>query len=172
MPHVPEPIASLGRVLGDRSTLYKYLNGAAQIVTTVTPSSRSASVCIVDTVKGSVIYSAKLSGVDTDEGIHATFSENWLVFEYAANLPDAGRQYRAVSVELYERDSADKTWEWRCVLRKELGLPRKHADLNRVRDLPLAFCVYPVETSRALQLRVKNRWRSNRHMSYPLACAR
>ncbi|PWN47696.1 DUF1620-domain-containing protein [Violaceomyces palustris] len=108
-----EHLASLGRVLGDRSTLYKYLNPHAQVVTTMTPASSAAGVYVIDRVTGSILYEARLEGVDVEQGIQATFVENWLVYTFAQRTAEEGLTTRMVSVELYEPAGRDQTWEWK-----------------------------------------------------------
>ena len=107
-----EHVASLGRVLGDRSTLYKYLNPHAQLVTTITPSSDQAHVYLVDGVTGSVLFETELSNVDHTQGVHASFAENWIVYTYSVRTPEEGLATRMVSVELYEQPGADQKWTW------------------------------------------------------------
>ena len=109
------PVASLGKVLGDRTTLYKYLNPHLFAVTTVSKPSSNAvcSVYLVDGSKGSVIYHASITSTKGPCGIEAELTENWLVYGYydedfAGNHQTKG--YRIVSVEVYEgKGINDKT---------------------------------------------------------------
>lgn len=101
------PIASLGKVLGDRTTLYKYLNPHLFAVTTVSKPSPNAicSVYLVDGSKGSVIYHASITSTKGVCSIEAELTENWLVYghyddDFAGNHQTKG--YRIVSVEMYE----------------------------------------------------------------------
>jgi hypothetical protein len=111
-PVVYDNIASFGRVLGDKSTLYKYLNPHLSVVTTITAkegsgsgsglgsdsgsdaTAGSSSVYVVDTTTGRIVYSAT---VGTTRAILAKMVENWLVFSW---LEPGG--WRISSVELYE----------------------------------------------------------------------
>lgn len=115
-------IASLGRVLGDRSVLYKYLNPHGRLVTTYTAADQAANVYLLDTVSGSVLYHLRVPDVEISEGLHTTFVENWITVQYATNqtkegsLPQPtpanappwfaetkqGYTHRLVSIELYE----------------------------------------------------------------------
>lgn len=112
------PIASLGKVLGDRTTLYKYLNPHLFAVTTVSKPSPNAvcSVYLVDGSKGSVIYHASVASTTGPCSIEAVLTENWLVYGYydddfAGNHQTKG--YRIVSVEVYEgKGINDKTRRW------------------------------------------------------------
>jgi len=109
------PIASLGKVLGDRTTLYKYLNPHLFAVTTASKPSPNAvcSVYLVDGSKGSVIYHASVTSAKSPCSIEAVLTENWLVYGYydedfAGNHQTKG--YRIVSVEAYEgKGINDKT---------------------------------------------------------------
>jgi hypothetical protein len=112
------PIASLGKVLGDRTTLYKYLNPHLFAVTTVSKPSPNAvcSVYLVDGSKGSVIYHASVTSTKGLCSIEAVLTENWLVYGYydedfAGNHQTKG--HRIVSVEVYEgKGINDKTRRW------------------------------------------------------------
>ena len=109
------PIASLGKVLGDRTTLYKYLNPHLFAVTTVSKPSPNAvcSVYLVDGSKGSVIYHASVTSTRGSCDIVAVLSENWLVYGYYDEDSTGNHQtkgYRVVSVEVYEgKGINDKT---------------------------------------------------------------
>ncbi|KAN0065514.1 hypothetical protein ACQY0O_001351 [Thecaphora frezii] len=108
-----EHVASLGRVLGDRSTLYKYLNPHAELVTTVAPATGSAHIYLLDTITGSILFEATLPEVELSRGVQASFVENWIVYTYAVRTPNEGLQTRMVSVELYEQPGAEQTWSWK-----------------------------------------------------------
>lgn len=113
-----DPVASLGKVLGNRTTLYKYLN--PNLVGVVTgpsasiPASKTATcaVYLVDGAKGTILYHAVLPSADGACDVKATLVENWLVYHYYDNEvgPSQTKGYRVVSVELYEgRGIDDKT---------------------------------------------------------------
>ncbi|KAI0820139.1 DUF1620-domain-containing protein [Trametes gibbosa] len=113
-----DPVASLGKVLGNRTTLYKYLN--PNLVGVVTGPSASVSslktttcaVYLVDGAKGTVLYHAVLPSADGACDVKATLVENWLIYHYYDNEvgPSQTKGYRVVSVELYEgREIDDKT---------------------------------------------------------------
>lgn len=109
------PLASYGKVLGDRSTLYKYINQHLVAVTTFASSdSGTCGVYLVDAVKGAVIYSAHVSGgggTSRDCGLKATLVDNWLVYyhhEDAVTGSGDAKGHRLVTVELYEGDGPDE----------------------------------------------------------------
>lgn len=105
VPSVKGPIASAGKVLGDRSTLYKYLNPHLTAVTTAT--SQAPIICgvhLVDTVKGTLVYHATVPPSVGKCDVKVTLTENWLVYSY---YDDAHKGQMVVSVELYEGQGVD-----------------------------------------------------------------
>lgn len=124
-----DPVASLGRVLGDRSVLYKYLNPHMRLITTQTPKESVANVYLLDTVSGSVLYHMHLPEVALVDGVRTTLAENWITVQYATNqtaegsLPQPrpenaapwyveatqGFTRRIVSVELYHAEEPTAT---------------------------------------------------------------
>jgi hypothetical protein len=133
------PIASFGKVLANRTTLYKYLNPHMSVVLTAQhkalpiPSADGMAgatqvdgkypecgVYVVDVVKGTVLYHASLPapgpGMKCD--VKATLTENWLVYHYydpEEGAVDEARGWRVVSAEFYEGRVDKKTK--RCVWR-------------------------------------------------------
>ncbi|KAI9451269.1 DUF1620-domain-containing protein [Lactarius psammicola] len=110
IPRPSGPVASLGKVLGNRTTLYKYLNPHLFAVTTA--SLGSCGVYVIDAAKGSIVYHVSIATGRGGEGcdLHATLVENWLVYvyweeEYQWVGQTKGR--RLVSVELYEGSKSD-----------------------------------------------------------------
>ncbi|TGO46960.1 hypothetical protein BOTNAR_0554g00070 [Botryotinia narcissicola] len=75
-----DPVASIGRVLGDRTVMYKYLNPNTVLVTAVSDESSIASFYLLDAVSGDVLYSANHEGVDTKKPIASVFTENWFAY--------------------------------------------------------------------------------------------
>ncbi len=124
IPRPSDPVASLGKVLGNRTTLYKYLNPHLFAVTTMSPD--TCGVYVIDAAKGSIVHHTHIaarSGLGCD--LHVAFVENWLVYvyweeEYQWVGQTKGR--RLVSVELYEGSKPDdKTKRCVCV---SSGAPR------------------------------------------------
>ena len=105
-------IASQGKVLGDRSTLYKYLNPHGHVIVTSNPTTHSAGIYLVDYVSGKVLHETQIQHVDAASGVHVVFIENWIVVSYSSSLPEEGLVTRLVSVEIYEDSTRDQTWEW------------------------------------------------------------
>ncbi len=77
---VHDPVASIGKALGDRNVLYKYLNANILFVATVNPKASTATIHLLDSVSGEIIYVASHSNVDTSRSITAIMSENWFAY--------------------------------------------------------------------------------------------
>lgn len=116
-----EPVASLGKVLGDRSTLYKYLNphllGYITLASGDGGAPPTCGVYLVDGAKGTIVYRSTVPSAHGACDIKAVLTENWLLYMYYdEELVSAAQAkgHRAVSVELYEGAGVnDKTR--RCV---------------------------------------------------------
>ncbi|KAK0656652.1 hypothetical protein B0T16DRAFT_399852 [Cercophora newfieldiana] len=105
-----EPIASIGRVLGDRTVKYKYLNPNTLVLAAVDDKAQTLSVYLLDTVTGQVLAGSKYDGVDTGKNIECAMSENWFVCSFFGQytLRDDTAQslkgYQIVVSDLYESD--------------------------------------------------------------------
>ncbi|TFK50623.1 DUF1620-domain-containing protein [Heliocybe sulcata] len=109
-PSNAQPVASLGKVLGNRTTLYKYLNPNLLAVVTASKLASKCSIYVVDSVKGSVIYHATVPGVDGVCDVQANLVENWLVYYYyngEVDGPGQTKGHMMVSVEFYEGTKPD-----------------------------------------------------------------
>ncbi len=107
------PVASIGKVLGNRTTLYKYLNPRLFVVLTSSHSVSPAScgVYLIDGAKGTTVYHAAIPENSGSCDVKATLTENWLVFHYYDDDFKAAGQtkgYRMVTVELYEGSQVDE----------------------------------------------------------------
>lgn len=106
---VKDPVASIGKVLGDRRVLYKYLNPNLVLVTAVSESTRTASVYLLDSASGQLLHTMSHSDVDTSRPIPSTISENW--FSYSLTIDSAAspesRGYQLVVADLYESPLPD-----------------------------------------------------------------
>ncbi|XP_071519116.1 ER membrane protein complex subunit 1 [Panulirus ornatus] len=95
-----EKVHSPGRVLADRSVLYKYVNPNLAVVTTQGydhVNKNTLTLYLVDTVTGAVIESVshkKVSGP-----VHIVHSENWVVYTC---FNDKYRRFEVTSLELFE----------------------------------------------------------------------
>lgn len=98
--HPQGAIASLGRILGNRTTLTKYLNPHLTAVVTLHPSTSSASILLVDSSSGAITQTIHVSRVTSDSELRAVLRGNWLV--YTLREPgDSAQATQVVSVELY-----------------------------------------------------------------------
>lgn len=97
-----DPVASIGKVLGDRSVLYKYLNPNLALITAV--GDNSASFYLLDAVSGTVLHSSIQENVDTSQPIASTISENWFAYSFFGDSIDASeaKGHQLVISELYE----------------------------------------------------------------------
>lgn len=99
-------VASPGKVRGDRSVLYKYLNTHARLVLTFDTEAKSAHVYVVDVVSGDLVYHLVVPNVASDV-MHATFVENWISVQYTGTNDDAPNML--LSVELFERETSGQS---------------------------------------------------------------
>ncbi|KAK3926933.1 ER membrane protein complex subunit 1 [Frankliniella fusca] len=95
-----ERVHSQGRVLGDRSVLYKYVN--PNLVAVVTQGTDSLhkfvlNVYLLDAVSGAIVFS--ISHKRAREPIHLVHTENWVVYTY---FSEKWRRTEIASIELYE----------------------------------------------------------------------
>ncbi|XP_015111319.1 ER membrane protein complex subunit 1 isoform X2 [Diachasma alloeum] len=95
-----ERVHSQGRVLGDRSVLYKYINPNLVAVVTQGVGStlkNTITLYLLDVVSGAMIFSIAHKRVRGP--IHIVHSENWLVYSY---YNDKSRRTEVATLELYE----------------------------------------------------------------------
>ncbi|OJD21530.1 hypothetical protein ACJ73_07129 [Blastomyces percursus] len=97
-----DPVASIGKVLGDRSVLYKYLNPNLALITAAGDS--TASFYLLDAISGQVLHSITQTGVDTNQPIATALSENWFSYSLWADVTNSSESkgYQLVISELYE----------------------------------------------------------------------
>ncbi|KAI9715091.1 MAG: hypothetical protein M1812_006209 [Candelaria pacifica] len=105
-----DPVASIGKVLGDRSVMYKYLNPNIVLITTVSDAAKTATFSLLNSVSGAVLHSTTHTGVDITRPIVSAMSENWFVYSLwcdVTNSPttvSAAKGYQLGVTELYESD--------------------------------------------------------------------
>ncbi|KAI8076339.1 uncharacterized protein BX664DRAFT_287861 [Halteromyces radiatus] len=93
-------VASLGRVLGNRNVLYKYLNPNMFTVLSGDAERNTLTVHVIDAVKGTILYQATHPHVSSFN-VHLVQVENWVVYHFWSNDGnDTG--YQVVVLELYE----------------------------------------------------------------------
>lgn len=102
-----EPIASIGKVLGDRRVLYKYLNQNAVAVLTINDARKQAAVFLLDAVAGDVLWTSHLTNVDMTRPIASVMSENWLALAYTMDSisdDSVSKGHQLLMTEFYESD--------------------------------------------------------------------
>ena len=108
-----DPVASIGKALGDRNVLYKYLNSNELLITAIEDSTSTVNFYVLDSTSGATIYSTKHTGVDVSKPIVSVVSENWFaysLFSESSALTQGATQlareklkgYQLVISELYE----------------------------------------------------------------------
>lgn len=105
-----ETIHSHGRVMPDRSVLYKYMNpNLIAVFTQATDSIHKylLNVYLVDVVSGSVVFSMMHRKVRPP--LHVVHSENWLAY---AHYNDKVRRTEITTIELYEGKTQANSTVW------------------------------------------------------------
>ncbi|XP_014285151.1 ER membrane protein complex subunit 1 isoform X2 [Halyomorpha halys] len=105
-----ERVHSQGRVLADRSVLYKYINPhlVAVATHTIDPVHKNMiTVYLIDTVSGAVIFNAAHKRAMPP--VHMVNSENWIVYSY---FNDKARRTEMISLDLYEGKSMRNSTEF------------------------------------------------------------
>ena len=108
-----DPVASIGKALGDRNVLYKYLNSNELLITAIEGTTSTVSFYILDSTSGTTIYSTSHAGVDVSRPIVSVVSENWFAYSLFSEssaltqgATQVGREklkgYQLVISELYE----------------------------------------------------------------------
>ena len=80
-----DPVASIGRALGDRNVLYKFLSPNLILVITTSSSRASATAYLLDSITGRTLHTTTHNAIDTSQPIAATFSENWFAYTLASD---------------------------------------------------------------------------------------
>ncbi|KAK4453330.1 ER membrane protein complex subunit 1, partial [Podospora aff. communis PSN243] len=105
-----EPVASIGRVLGDRTVKYKYLNPNTLVLAAADDKAHALSVYLLDTVSGQVLSASQYDGVDTGKSVECAMAENWFVCSFFGqytlrdNTAQSLKGYQIVVSDLYESD--------------------------------------------------------------------
>ena len=97
-----DPIASIGRVLGDRSVLYKYLNPNVALLIAASDSG-ALTTYVVDAVTGAILHTAAHTNLVPTTQIPAVISENWFAYTFTSRDPiTSGLITQLIISELYE----------------------------------------------------------------------
>ncbi|CAK7262791.1 hypothetical protein SEPCBS57363_000224 [Sporothrix epigloea] len=108
----PDPVASIGRVLGDRTVLYKYLNPNLAVVAAIADEATVLLISLIDTVSGQLLSSTTYNGVDGTKPVDCLLFENTFLctffadYAIASGSPDVAPQsikgYHLAISDLYE----------------------------------------------------------------------
>lgn len=91
-----DPVASIGKALGDRNVMYKFLNPNVLFVAAVNLGASTATIYVLDTASGQILHTTVHSNVDTSRSITAIMSENWFaytIFSDTIDLSQDGSKY-------------------------------------------------------------------------------
>ncbi|KYN02180.1 PREDICTED: ER membrane protein complex subunit 1 [Cyphomyrmex costatus] len=120
-----ERVHSQGRVLSDRSVLYKYIN--PNLVAIVTEGighahKNTLNLYLLDVVSGAMIFSITHKRVRGP--IHIVHSENWLVYSY---FNEKGRRTEIATLELYEGKIQSNTTVFSSLATTKLPIVERQA---------------------------------------------
>lgn len=100
---VNDPVASIGKVLGDRKVLYKYLDPNLALLVTANDAKKSATFYVLDTISGSILYSNSHARVDLHAPISSIMSENWFAYAFTAEASESSpKGHQLVVGEMFE----------------------------------------------------------------------
>ncbi|KAK4200580.1 hypothetical protein QBC40DRAFT_225146 [Triangularia verruculosa] len=108
-----DAIASIGRVLGDRTVKYKYLNPNTIVAAAIDDKAWTLTVYLLDTVSGQILSSAKYNGVDPTKSVECAMAENWFACSFFGqytlreNSAQSLKGYQIVVSDLYESEEAN-----------------------------------------------------------------
>nr|KAK5440888.1 hypothetical protein LTR18_007492 [Exophiala xenobiotica] len=101
-----DPVASIGRVLGDRSVLYKYLSPNVALL--IAQSDTILTVYLINAVTGAVLHTSTHQGVLFGSEIPAVLSENWYAYSFTGQDPATSALSTQIIIsELYESSVAN-----------------------------------------------------------------
>jgi hypothetical protein len=144
-----DAVASIGRVLGDRTVKYKYLNPNTLVIAAVNDSVRTLTVYLLDIVSGQILFSSKHEGIDLTKSIECAMAENWFVCTYFGqytlrdNAAQSLKGYQVVVTDLYESDEVND--------RGPLGDADSFSSLDPV-DFPTGGVIRPAAVSQSYVL--------------------
>jgi len=128
-----ERVHSAGRVLADRSVLFKYMNPNIAIVAAQGLDSSAKlflNIYLLDIVTGKVYYSATHKKVLPP--FHTIHSENWAVYSY---YNDKARRAELVSIEMYEGKTQTNATVFSSIENKVVPLVEHKAYILPVSDV-------------------------------------
>jgi ER membrane protein complex subunit 1 len=100
---VNDPVASIGKVLGDRRVLYKYLDPNLALLVTTNDAAKSANFYVLDTVSGSILFSNAHTNIDLSFPVASVMSENWFAYSYTGEASESSpKGHQLVVGEMFE----------------------------------------------------------------------
>ncbi|KAL9000927.1 MAG: hypothetical protein Q9188_005573 [Gyalolechia gomerana] len=113
-----DPVASIGKALGDRNVLYKFLNPNLLVISSVNIETHTASFDVLDSISGQVVHTLTHPMVDVTKPITCVVSENWFAYtifsnfsggvgKTAADFQSRSKGYQLVVSELFESPLAN-----------------------------------------------------------------
>ena len=101
-----DPVSSIGKVLGNRAVLYKYISPNLALLTA--SSSNSISVYLIDAVTGAVLHTSSHEGVLAGSLVPAVMSENWFAYALTTQDPETSALSSQLLIsELYESEASN-----------------------------------------------------------------
>ncbi|MDI1493061.1 MAG: hypothetical protein OHK93_004845 [Ramalina farinacea] len=106
-----DPVTSIGKVLGDRNVLYKYLNPNLILMTCTNTHDSSVTFYLLDSTSGAILHSIKHPDVDLRQPISSTISGNSFAYSLFSRLlsheplqlePQKLQGYQLVVSEIFE----------------------------------------------------------------------
>jgi len=128
-----EKVHSAGRVMADRSVLFKYMNPNLALVLSEGVDSSSKifiTVQVVDLVTGKVFFSATHKKVLPP--FHVVHSENWAVYSY---FNEKARRTELVSLEMYEGKEQNNATMFSSIDNTVLPLVERQAYILPISDV-------------------------------------
>ncbi|KAL8690116.1 MAG: hypothetical protein Q9218_004365 [Villophora microphyllina] len=118
-----DPVASIGKALGDRNVLYKFLNPNILIIGTVAVDTSMASFHVLDSVSGQLVHTVTHPNVDATQPISSVVSENWFAYSVYSDIgnaaaetdgtpPSISRGHQIVVSELFESSLLNDRGVW------------------------------------------------------------
>ncbi|KAL8805000.1 MAG: hypothetical protein Q9182_002202 [Xanthomendoza sp. 2 TL-2023] len=97
-----DPVASIGKALGDRNVLYKFLSPNLLVIGTVNTDTSLASFHILDSTSGSILHTLTHPNVDANQPITSVLSENWFAYSvfsgFSEDAVDIGAEMLAPAI--------------------------------------------------------------------------
>ena len=87
-----DPVASIGRALGDRNVLYKYMHKNMLLIITTNSEDSKVTVNLLDSASGHILHTAVHWNVDITQPVEAIASENWVAYSLFGDVVDPFRE--------------------------------------------------------------------------------